>query len=379
MVGGIVLKKNRLLVVGLLALFVTGCTNTDQDADSSSEVMSSEVNSESSSEESSSMPESEESSSEEETASIGDYFPFMESIYSSYLGDGIEYSSYELYPQYIEENRIQYVEKNSGTNIVTVLEYTDGQLVEKFVRPETYFRENMLDKTSENAGNILLQEPLEVGNNWENPSGGTVEITAVDVDVETPLGVFPSIEVTTTEENSINIRYYSIGVGLVKEVATDTEGSYEVTSTLEEQTEETPEAVTIKVFFPDANAMGIETADVSVAFFTNDVTRETMTELLRQVPDVEYGRLIPEDASINSMYLNEDGRVYVDFSQELVANMNAGSSGESLLLQGIVNTIGTYYGVEEVVLTIEGAPYESGHYSMQEDESFKVDMEGVAE
>lgn len=379
MVGGIVLKKNRLLVVGLLALFVTGCTNTDQDADSSSEVMSSEVNSESSSEESSSMPESEESSSEEETASIGDYFPFMESIYSSYLGDGIEYSSYELYPQYIEENRIQYVEKNSGTNIVTVLEYTDGQLVEKFVRPETYFRENMLDKTSENAGNILLQEPLEVGNNWENPSGGTVEITAVDVDVETPLGVFPSIEVTTTEENSINIRYYSIGVGLVKEVATDTEGSYEVTSTLEEQTEETPEAATIKVFFPDANAMGIETADVSVAFFTNDVTRETMTELLRQVPDVEYGRLIPEDASINSMYLNEDGRVYVDFSQELVANMNAGSSGESLLLQGIVNTIGTYYGVEEVVLTIEGAPYESGHYSMQEDESFKVDMEGVAE
>lgn len=379
MVGGIVLKKNRLLVVGLLALFVTGCTNTDQDADSSSEVMSSEVNSESSSEESSSMPESEESSSEEETASIGDYFPFMESIYSSYLGDGIEYSSYELYPQYIEENRIQYVEKNSGTNIVTVLEYTDGQLVEKFVRPETYFRENMLDKTSENAGNILLQEPLEVGNNWENPSGGTVEITAVDVDVETPLGVFPSIEVTTTEENSINIRYYSMGVGLVKKVATDTEGSYEVTSTLEEQTEETPEAATIKVFFPDANAMGIETADVSVAFFTNDVTRETMTELLRQVPDVEYGRLIPEDASINSMYLNEDGRVYVDFSQELVANMNAGSSGESLLLQGIVNTIGTYYGVEEVVLTIEGAPYESGHYSMQEDESFKVDMEGVAE
>lgn len=379
MVGGIVLKKNRLLVMGLLALFVTGCTNADQDADSSSEVMSSEVNSESSSEESSSMPESEESSSEEETASIGDYFPFMESIYSSYLGDGIEYSSYELYPQYIEENRIQYVEKNSGTNIVTVLEYTDGQLVEKFVRPGTYFRENMLDKTSENAGNILLQEPLEVGNNWENPSGGTVEITAVDVDVETPLGVFPSIEVTTTEENSINIRYYSMGVGLVKKVATDTEGSYEVTSTLEEQTEETPEAATIKVFFPDANAMGIETADVSVAFFTNDVTRETMTELLRQVPDVEYGRLIPEDASINSMYLNEDGRVYVDFSQELVANMNAGSSGESLLLQGIVNTIGTYYGVEEVVLTIEGAPYESGHYSMQEDESFKVDMEGVAE
>ncbi|HJB23431.1 MAG TPA: GerMN domain-containing protein [Candidatus Jeotgalibaca pullicola] len=373
------MKKNRLLVMGLLALFVTGCTNADQDADSSSEVMSSEVNSESSSEESSSMPESEESSSEEETASIGDYFPFMESIYSSYLGDGIEYSSYELYPQYIEENRIQYVEKNSGTNIVTVLEYTDGQLVEKFVRPETYFRENMLDKTSENAGNILLQEPLEVGNNWENPSGGTVEITAVDVDVETPLGVFPSIEVTTTEENSINIRYYSMGVGLVKKVATDTEGSYEVTSTLEEQTEETPEAATIKVFFPDANAMGIETADVSVAFFTNDVTRETMTELLRQVPDVEYGRLIPEDASINSMYLNEDGRVYVDFSQELVANMNAGSSGESLLLQGIVNTIGTYYGVEEVVLTIEGAPYESGHYSMQEDESFKVDMEGVAE
>lgn len=59
--------------------------------------------------------------------------------------------------------------------------------------------------------------------------------------------------------------------------------------------------------------------------------------------------------------------------------MNAGSSGESLLLQEIVNTIGGYYGVQEVVLTGENKPYESAHYSMKPGESFKVDMEKVKE
>ena len=368
------MKRNRLLVFGLLAAFLVACSKEDDTVvDSSSQPASSE----SSIEESSSVEES--SSIEEETDTIAAYFPFVENVWSSYEGEGSEYATFSWYPQYIEENRAQYVKNNGGTQIVSVLDYSDGQLVETFTRPETYFRENMLDQTSDDAGTILLKEPLKVGNSWENPSGSTTEITAVDVDVETPLGVFPAIEVTTTEGDAITTRYYSVGIGLIKEVATDTQASYEVLSTLAEQIADTPESTVIRAFFPDANAMGIETADVNVAFFTNDVTREVISDLLEQVPDVEYGRLIPEGTTINSLYLNEDGRVYVDFSEELVGNMNAGSSGESLLLQGIVNTIGVYYGVEEVVITIEGAPYESGHYSMQEGESFRVDMEGVIE
>lgn len=77
--------------------------------------------------------------------------------------------------------------------------------------------------------------------------------------------------------------------------------------------------------------------------------------------------------------MNEDGRVYVDFSRDLVEEMNAGSGTEMLILQAIVNTIGEYYGVEEVVLTVEGNPYESGHILMEEDQAFEVDHSQVNE
>ncbi|MDE1549421.1 GerMN domain-containing protein [Jeotgalibaca caeni] len=372
------MKKKRLWALLLVTLFAAGCANTDSETETS-ETASVETSSESSSEESSMTSESAESSSTEETATILEYYPFDENVFYSYIGSGNEYASFDRYPQYIEGNKVQWAEKNPGTTMVTVVEYKDGQLTETFSQGETYYRENMLDKTNENAGRILLKEPLEVGNTWENPSGTTSEITAMDVEVETPLGVFPALEVTTTEENAVTKDYYSVGLGLVKEEFTDNTGGTVVSSTLQARDEEVQEMVVVKMFFPDMNAMGIETSDVNVGFSTNNVTREMLTELLRQVPNIDYGKLIPDTATINSLYLNEDGRVYVDFSKELVTDLNAGSSGESLILQGIVNTIGYYYGVEEVVLTVEGAPYESGHYSLQEGEAMKVDMENVAE
>lgn len=375
------MKKYKILSGLVLTSFLaTGCVNTDPNTDSSSS--SSSSSSIVSSEESSSINSesaTESSSTTDNEVLIENYFPFNENVQYSYLGEGNEYAAFDRYPQYIEGNRIQFTEKNAGSNHISVLEYKDGQLTEVFMRPETYFRENMLDKKSESAGEILLKEPLKVGTTWKNPSGQTSEITGVDLDVETPLGVFAAIEVTKTEEDSISRSYYAKNIGLIKQEFVGNDDSYLVSATLETRNEETPEVVVIKAYYPDANAMGLEVSEVNVSFHTNDVTRNTMADLLKQVPGVEYGKLISDNTSINSLYLNEDGRVYVDFSKELVEDMNAGSSGESLLLQGIVNTIGNYYGVEEVVLTVENKPYESGHYSMNTDESFKVDMEKVQE
>ena len=385
------MKKYKLLSgLVLMSLLATGCVNNDSNVDSS-EMASSPSSSVVSSEEISSNQSSEslessqsESSSEsisvsENQMTIENYIPYDENVYYSYAGEGNEYTAFNRYIQYIEDNRMQVSDQNAGTTVVSVLEYSDGQLVELLSRPETYFRENMLNEMSDDAGNILLKEPLQVGTSWENPSGFTSEITALAMDVETSLGVFPTIEVTEIAEDSILKRYYAENIGLVKEEFIGNDDSYVNTATLETRTEETPEVVVIKAYYPDANAMGLETSDVNVSFYTNDITRNTIADLLKQIPGVEYGKLISDNTSINSLYLNDDGRVYVDFSKELTEDMNAGSSSESLILQGIVNTIGNYYGVQEVVLTVENQPYESGHYSMKENESFRVDMEGVQE
>ena len=56
-----------------------------------------------------------------------------------------------------------------------------------------------------------------------------------------------------------------------------------------------------------------------------------------------------------------------------------GSALETEILKSIVNTMGKFYDVENVFISIDGKPYESGHYSLKEKESFKVDTEGIEE
>jgi hypothetical protein len=66
--------------------------------------------------------------------------------------------------------------------------------------------------------------------------------------------------------------------------------------------------------------------------------------------------------------------VYVDFTKELVSEMNAGAGFESMILQCITNTLGRYYGVTKVYLTVEGSPYSSGHIIMKKGEPFIVNL-----
>ena len=69
----------------------------------------------------------------------------------------------------------------------------------------------------------------------------------------------------------------------------------------------------------------------------------------------------------------------VDFSNELLTDMNAGSSIEMEILKSIVNTIGNYYGVDKVYISTEGTPYSSGHFGIREDEYFTVDETDIKE
>lgn len=362
------LKKSRLLLL-LLATTLAACTNTNPDNESSSTPASSEsVSSEVSSQESSSQTA--------EELTIADVFPFEEKVLSTFAGEGNEFASFTRYPQYIEDNRMQVSTNNGGTINVSVYVNEDGTLTQTFSRSETYFRENMLDKTSDNAGEILLKEPLQAGTSWENPNGSTAEITGVDVEVETGLGNFSAVEVTTTEGDAETVRYYVKDMGLVRQEVKEG-GETLATSILSERAEETPETQLLTVYFPDMNVMGLDTADINASFFTNDVTRTTFEDLMQDIPGIDYAQLISDNTTFNSLYLNDDGRVYADFSRSLIDDMNAGSSGESLIVQGIVNTLGMYYGVTEVVLTVDGEPYVSGHYNMQPGESFKVDLEQV--
>ena len=89
--------------------------------------------------------------------------------------------------------------------------------------------------------------------------------------------------------------------------------------------------------------------------------------------------MLSPNAKIKSLYLNKDGMVYVDFTKELVSEMNPGAGYESMILQCITNTLGRYYGVNKVYITVEGKPYKSGHIEMKEGEPFIVNLSNSAE
>ena len=83
---------------------------------------------------------------------------------------------------------------------------------------------------------------------------------------------------------------------------------------------------------------------------------------------------------INSIKLDKNSwTLRVDFSEELISKSNFGSALETEVLKSIVNTLGKFYDVENVFITVEDKPYESGHYLLREGESFKVNMENIEE
>ncbi|CZR00285.1 sporulation and spore germination [Trichococcus palustris] len=373
-------KITSIITISLLFSLLASCRGGATNDSAESSASSASISSSSAMGSSDSSSASASSSDQETVLTVGDFYPFTASVYSSYLGDGNEYASFKVYPQYIEGNRMQITSNNGGTQIVTVLENADGELKEVFSRPETYFRENMLGKTASgeaaNQLNILLKEPLAVGNSWTNPNGTTSAITNTAAKVETPLGTFAALEVTTTYETSKTMNYYVKDLGLVKRVSDLGDGMV-VSSSLETRTENIPETQMLRVYYPDSNVMGLDATSVELAYATNQITRDVLAAALKNVAAAPGGHVIGPNVTINSLALSDDGRVHVDFSQEFVSEMNAGSSAESLILQGVVNTIGEYYGVQEVYLTVAGKPYESGHILMGEGQYFTVDYSDV--
>ncbi|MDN6385395.1 MAG: GerMN domain-containing protein [Alkalibacterium sp.] len=382
-------KMRRLLSSFLVTtLFLSGCGlfgESDTETDSENAVNSDEnLSDESGSDEPSDEATDEENSEDDEAEIDQDltvWFPKLENTLLDYKGDGNEFAPFTRYPQFVKDDTLQMVESTAGTDVVTVYNYSDDEIKESFVRAGTYFREDFADTGLESEqGNfqIILQKPLELGHSWESPDGSTSEITDVSVNKDLPFGSIEAIEVTQQyENNSETIDYYGKDIGLIEQIFKSDDDTITVTSTLSTQAADTPEAFPITVYSIDDQALGLDKSTVTMELETNEPARLAMAEILKgQTPDTEESQILKESTEINFMYLRQDGVVHVDFSTDLSA-MNAGSGIEAMTLQGIVNTIGDYYHVDEVLLTLDNEPYESGHILLNEGETWPVDYGNV--
>jgi spore germination protein GerM len=312
------------------------------------------------------------------TAKIGDYYPFKEGIKYTYAGEGNEYATYSVFVDYLRGNRQQIRVNNGGTETVQVLENSDGELRRIYSNGEIYYREDVTSKSNKN--DVLLKEPLTKGNSWTLSDGSKRSITNLKVTIKTPLASYECLEVTTVrkENTNKNKEYYAPNIGLVKTIFTG-EKDYEVSSSLSKMENNVPFVQSVKFYHPNGNDSFNYISEKTLSFNTNDITKKEFENYFKEAPNKNEGKLISANTKIKSLYLNKDNMVYVDFSKEFTQEMNAGSGYESQILQCITNTLGDYYMVKKVYITVEGDPYSSGHILMKKGEAFVVDHKNTKE
>lgn len=300
---------------------------------------------------------------------IKDIYPFVSNTMYDYEGKGNEYASYTVWVDYIKGNRIQLRINNGGTEVSRVIENKNGELKLIYSREETYFREDFTSKKA-NKNEILIKEPIAKGTSWTLPDGRKRYISNMDVNVSTPAGNFKAVEVTTEGKDYKDIDYYAPNKGLIK--TEYVAKGMNVTSTIKKIQNKASLTQTVRFYYPNINDDKLYYADKKLTFKTNDITKQTFEKMFKEAASEELGKPLSANVKIKSLYLNND-TVYVDFSKEFITEMNAGSGYEGLILQSIVNTLGGYYGLDRVYITVENQPYSSGHIEMKKGETFKVD------
>lgn len=310
---------------------------------------------------------------------IKDYYPFKKDLRLSYAGSGNEYASKDVYVDFIKGNKIQIRSINAGTTMGQVLQYEDGELKLIFSRGEFYYRDDLTSYQS-NVNEVILKEPLQKNTSWTLSDGRKRSITGTNVSIDTPSGNYKALEVTTTGNNSTVKDYYVVNMGLVKTVFTS-EGS-EIVTSLKNSIPNSTITQTIKFYYPKITA-----TDVVIIFKKNTINLKTNDDI-KDIFESNFKKtlingthpLMSSNTKINKLYLNyNENVVYVDFSKEFVTEMNAGSSMENGILTSVVNTLGDYFNVKEVRLTVDGKEYSSGHILMKKGENFKVNYTGITE
>lgn len=309
------------------------------------------------------------------TLRLTDYFPIQADTEYIYNGEGNEYAAYNVFIDFVDakKDKVQTRTNNGGSETVRVIQVKDGRVSVVYEVNECYYRDDFMDKTADSE-EVLLMEPLTKGTQWKLADGSKRYISAVNEKVTVPSGQYQCIEVTTEATDGKTLDYYAPKAGLVKSVFAS--GSNKITSELSEIKTNTPFTQTMEVYYPDKNEK-IHTEELDLSFRTGDVTRTVISKALREhAIKKSYQPLISTNTVINSLYLGKDKLVYVDFSEDLIKDMQTGSGYEALVLQCITNTLGNYYGVDKVYLTVAGKPYESGHIAMKKGETFKVKTDG---
>ncbi|MDD4343565.1 MAG: hypothetical protein PHH19_04265 [Eubacteriales bacterium] len=158
-----------------------------------------------------------------------------EGNYWKYNGYGNEYASLERKVLYKEGNRVQIIDGNPGTTMVTIYEITDEKVSVVYSEGEFYEETNILS-TENNMDQPILVAPVKENETWES-NGNKYTIISVNESVETDAGNFEEcvlVKVEYPENPAYSNIYYKADLGMVKQDYIDEELGFKVTTVLSE-------------------------------------------------------------------------------------------------------------------------------------------------
>ena len=372
------MKKNLICILVVVVVLLVGCgkvnlANKNNEKEGSNSVdLADNINDKNNN--------ADGSNNIEETLTVEDYYPFIENRRMYYEGIGNEYASEEVYVDFIEDNKIQLRSSNGGTVVAKVVEVSDTEIKQLNSKEEFYYRQNIISEVSQvNKEEILLKEPLIVGTTWQTSNGGKKSITAIDKEISTPYGSFSAIEVTREDEEFQIKEYYAKNIGFVKSIFISN-GS-EISTSLA-KIEEKSELQNMKFYYPisEETKFVIKYKTIPVYFDTNDTIDDKILENYKDYLPDNGVVLMSANTKINKLYLDTNQNiVYIDLTHKFIEEMNAGGESESLILQALTNTLGNYFNVDKILLTIDGENYASGHIELDKDEVLYVDYSDIDE
>lgn len=125
------------------------------------------------------------------------------------------------------------------------------------------------------------------------------------------------------------------------------------------------EKLDIKVYYPNEQGTKLIAAKRQVTVGKTDKYTAAMNSLLEGTKEKGQTAIIPKQAKLRSVKV-ENGVAKVDFSQELVKNFVGGSTGETMLVGSVVDTLTEFPEVKKVQILVAGKPVETlaGHMDL---------------
>ena len=127
------------------------------------------------------------------------------------------------------------------------------------------------------------------------------------------------------------------------------------------------EKLTVKVYYPNEDGTKLLAVKRQVTVGKNDKYTAAMASLLEGTKEKGQTTIIPKQAKLRSVKV-ENGIAKVDFSQEIVKNFVGGSTGETMLVGSVVDTLTEFPEVKKVQILVAGKPVETlgGHMDLSQ-------------